>query len=378
MGEVLLQLGGVTIRTADRNDGAALCELLRRVHIHAALDITQERDPDFFRLLDMHQGNSEVLLAESKDGKVSGVGSLSVRPAWAFGEKTHAGYLGDLRIVPGSRTAAVMPRAYKILLERARDRYGAELFYTVIFDDNEAAKKALVERKGKKREDQPLYSVMTPFAMTNVQFTLPKGKPLRPIAHAKDGDFDELLSFLAAKNEQRLMGEVLNPDRLRARFHTWPNFGLDSFLIARREGKICGCLAPFDTDPFKRTRVLGYYRRMRWVRSVFDLGAKVMRYPALPPPGESFRFRFLSHLEIDGDDPAILRDLLLEAYREHAAERIHFLSAMIPRGSPLEPAFSGFTVNRTPMTVYAVTLPDSRFASKPFETLRPGFEMALS
>jgi hypothetical protein len=378
MREVLLQTGGVTIRTAGPEDSTALCELLRRVHIRSSLDLTQERDPDFFRLLHMHQGRHEVLIAEGKDGRATGVGSLSVRPAWAFGERTHAGYLGDLRIVPGSRTAAVMPRAYKVLLERARDRFGAELFYTVIFDDNEAAKKALVERKGKKREDQPLYSVMTPFSMTNVQFTLPKQKPSRPIEHATDRDFDELVDFLARKGKERLMGEVIDAERLRARFHTWPNFGLDSFLLARTDGRISGCLAPFDADPFKRTRVLGYYRQMRWIRIGFDLGSKVMRYPALPRPGETFRFRFLSHLEIDGDDPAILRDLLLQAYREHASDRIHFLSAMIPRGSPLERAFAGFTVNRTPMTVYAVTLPDSRFASRDYVTMKPGFEMALS
>jgi len=271
-----------------------------------------------------------------------------------------------------------MPRAYKLALERARDRWGAEVFYTVIFDDNEAAKKALVERKGKRRDEQPIYSVMTPFAMTNVQFTGSKSKPSRTIEGATDRDFDELAEFLANKSKERTMGEILDPDRLRARFHTWPNFSLESFLLARVNGRIAGCLAPFDTDPFKRTRVLGYYQKMRWIRLAFDMGAKVMRYPALPRPGETFRFRFLSHLEIEGDDQGLLHDLLLEAYRRYEHERLHFISAMIPRGSALEPAFRGFTVNRTFMTVYAVSLPDGRFASRDFSTVRPGFEMALS
>ena len=54
MSEVLLERGGLTVRTADRSESAALCELLRRVHIRSSLDIAQERDPDFFRLLEMH------------------------------------------------------------------------------------------------------------------------------------------------------------------------------------------------------------------------------------------------------------------------------------------------------------------------------------
>ncbi len=379
MREVVQRMGGVTVRTADEHDSAALCELLRRVHLRAALDLTQERDPDFFRLLDMHQGDREVLIAEGKDGRPSGLGSMAVRPGWVFGERTMVGYLGDLRILPGSRTAAVMPRAYRLLLERARDRFGAELFYTVIFDDNQAARSALVTRKGRRREEQPIYSVMTPFSMTNVQFTLPKGRPSRKITSATDRDLDELVSFLSARSKTRLMGDALDGERLRGRFESWPGFSLESFLLARDSaGRIAGCVAPFDTAPFKRTRVLGYHRHMRWVRLFFDLGAKVLRYPQLPAPGETFRFLFLSHLEIEGDDPAILRDLLLEAYRAHRSERLHFLSLMIPRGSRLEAAVRGFTVDRTPMTVYAVTLPDGRFATRDFATLRPGFEMALS
>ena len=166
--------------------------------------------------------------------------------------------------------------------------------------------------------------------------------------------------------------------RRRWRFRTWPNFGIESFLLARRNDRIAGCLAPYDADPFKRTRVLGYYDRMRWIRLAFDAGAMLLRYPALPRPGETFRFRFLSHLEIDGDDPAILHDLVRAAYREHAQDNLHFLSAMIPRGSPLERAFRGFAINRTEMTVYAVTLPGGRFADRSFSTMHPGFEMTLS
>jgi hypothetical protein len=54
------------------------------------------------------------------------------------------------------------------------------------------------------------------------------------------------------------------------------------------------------------------------------------------------------------------------------------MSAMIPRGSKLEAAFTGFTVNRTAMTVYAVHLRGSRHAEREVRTLHPGFEMALS
>lgn len=379
MGEVIHRARGVSVRVADRGDSAALCGLLRKVHIKSALDITQERDPDFFRLLEMHLGEHEVLIAEGKDGSAGGLGSLSVRPGWIDGERRQVGYLGDLRIVPGSRAAVVMPKVFELFLRRARDRWGAELFHTVIFDENELARRVLVERRKERRKDLPIYRVMTPFEMTNLQFTLPKGRPSRPVSRATERDLDELLDFLSRHQKQRVMGDPLDAARLEARFRTWPGFSVESFLIVRDAGgRIAGCTAPFDTDPFKRTRVLGYYDHMRWVRRFFDLGAKVFRYTPLPPPGETFRFAFLSHLEVEGDDPSVLRDLLLECYRGLRHENLHFVSAMIPRGSPLAGAFSGFTVNRTPMTLYSVTLPDSPYADRSFRTQKPGFEMALS
>jgi RimJ/RimL family protein N-acetyltransferase len=375
-GDVLHEGGGVTVRVATRADSPALCDLLRRVHIRSNLDLTQERDPDFFRLLDMHLGEHEVLIAEGRDGRAGACGALSIRPGWVDGRIENVGYLGDLRIVPGSRAAAVMPKVFAKLLERARDRLGAQVFYTVIFDENEAAKRSLVERS-EKRKGLPIYRVMTPFEMTNVQFTTSKGRPGAPVERASRAGLDELIAFLAERARSRVMGDPCDAARMMRRLETWP-LAVDSFLIARRSGRIAGCAAPFDTDPFKRTRVLGYYGRMRWIRTAFDLGAAVLRYPPLPAPGETFRFAFLSHLEVRDDDPAVLRDLLLEAYRQRAGDGLHFLSAMVPRGSPLARAFSGFTVNRTPMTIYSVTLADGPHAERDFETMRPGFEMALS
>ena len=100
--------------------------------------------------------------------------------------------------------------------------------------------------------------------------------------------------------------------------------------------------------------------------------------PPLPASGECFRFTFLTHLEVGGDDPAVLRALLLAAYARLRPLGHHFTSAFVPRGTPLEHAFRGFTVTRTAMTLYSVHPADSRFADRDLRTLRPGFEMALS
>jgi hypothetical protein len=124
--------------------------------------------------------------------------------------------------------------------------------------------------------------------------------------------------------------------------------------------------------------VLGYHGQMRLVRAAYDLAARVRGFRTLPAPGDCFDFSFLTHLAVRDDDPGILRALLLAAYAELYPTRQHFLSAMVPRGSPLGRAFDGFRVNRSPMTLYSVADPASPWSGRDLRTLRPGFEMALT
>jgi hypothetical protein len=378
--DVIYSGRGVTVRRAAEADNAALCDVVRRVHLRSQLDVTQERDPDFFALPRMHLGAYEVYLGENAEGFVGGCGSVITRPGWLDGAVRTVGYLSDLRAVPGFKGARALPAAYHRALELARDAHGAELFYTVIFDDNAVARRALVgSGKDERRRGQPIYRVMTPFQMTSVQFALPMRAPRGPVRRARDGDRDQLVAFLSEQAKRRVMGDVMGPELFQRRLQTWPDLSLESFFIALDGGgRIVGATAPWNTHRFKRTRVLGYYGGMRTMKRAFNLGSRLLGYPPLPEPGGCLDFAFLSHLEVKDDDPAVLRALLRATYRDLAQERLHFISAMIPRGSPLEAAFKGFVVNRTGMTVYSVALPESPYAARDFTTLHPGFEMALS
>lgn len=377
--DVVFRSREVTVRLASEADNPALCDVVRRVHLRSKLDVTQERDPDFFALPRMHFGDYAVYVAENPDGFVGGCGTVITRPGHVDGDVRPVGYLSDLRAVPGFRGARALPRAYQAALERAREAHGAELFYTVIFDDNELAKRALLGFRSRRRAGQPVYRPMTPFTMTSAQFVLPARRPRGRVRRAHAGDLDRLHAYLAKASARRTMGAVLTEEAFTARLEGWPDFSIESFFLALDAGgDIIGCVAPWNTHAFKRTRVLGYYDEMARTKRLFDLGAKLLRYPPLPEPGQCLEFAFLSHLEVEGDDPHVMKDLLRAVYRAYSGSGLHFVSAMIPRGSPLEHGFSGFVVNRTPMTVYSVTLPDSPYADRDFTTQRPGFEMALS
>jgi hypothetical protein len=187
------------------------------------------------------------------------------------------------------------------------------------------------------------------------------------------------VEFLARQERERRFGYVMSERLLARRLESWPGFGLDSFFLVRNSRqRIVGCAAPWDTSSFKRTRVLGYHGAMKLVQLAFNTLATMAGFPRLPPPGDCFRFVFLTHLHVEREDPAILHELLLAIYRDLYAERLHFMSAMVPRGSPLERAFHGFRVTRTAMSLLAFTLPGARWTGADLRTGRPGFEMALS
>lgn len=369
----------------DPSDNAALCHLVRSVRLRAALELTQERDPDFFVMPRMHLGGFESFLVESAEGQPVGCSTVIRRPGWLQGSRITTGYLGDLRVVPEFRGGRMMSQVYGAAIEWVRKEYEAEVFTTVIFDSNRQAKAALVQpgatsaASAEKRKALPRYREMTPFHMTSVQLTTRRPAPERPIHAARPEDREELFQFLKRHGEKRLLGDCVDEELMERRLSTWPGFSLGDFLLARNAGgRIVGCLAPWDTGSFKRTRVLGYHGRMAFIRRAYNLMAALRGFVPLPAPGECFRFPFLTHLEIEGDDPAILRDLLLAAYQKYLGTGAHFLSAMIPRGSKLEAAFDGFMVDRTAMTLYAVHARNTRFDDMDFRTQNPGFEMALS
>lgn len=373
------------LRLAQASDNLALCKLFSSVSLGGDLELLQEREPDFFKLLSLHGGEYETCLLESERGELGGCGSGIALPGWLNGEEIMTGYLCDLRAAPGSRGVGALARSYGVFMEMMRERHGAEVFTTVIFDKNIRAINAL--SKGgltEARESQPLYRPMTPFEMISAQFTRRKAPKLNSsgisVSDASERDRDELISFLLKGQKQRLLGWRASGEALEARWASWPDFSYDDFIIARdlSSDRIIGCFAPWNTKSFKRTQVLGYHGAMRWQKLAYNAAAKLRGWAPLPQAGEHFDFVFLTHLEISDDRPEIFSALLAHAYDKLAAQRLHFASAFVPRGSGLSESFKPYMIQRTAMTLYSVCDVNSRFAEMDLQTLRPGFEMALS
>lgn len=379
-GEVLHRGEGWALRLATRDDDAALCALLRGVPLEGAVTVAQERDPGFFRLEDLHRpGFLETFVAEADDGTPVGCGTLVVRDAWMpDGGRGRVGYVCDLRVLPAWRGARVLPAMGRVALERARDAHGVHLAQAALMEGNRrvvgTARSTRPERAG-----QPRARVMTPYDMVSVPCMGQRLRAPREVGTATEADLDEVAAFLARGQRERAFGYVVDRRLLETRLARWPGLSAASFLLVRdATGRLVGCAAPWDASPVRRTRVLAYSPSMRTFRAVHGGLASLRGAAPLPKPGETFRYAYLTHVEVEDDDPVVLESLVAAAHARMREGGWHFLAVMAPRASPLQRAFRGPWAHRTRLCLHALTLEGGPFSEVDVSTARPGFEMALA
>ncbi|HJK89359.1 MAG TPA: hypothetical protein RMH85_31135 [Polyangiaceae bacterium LLY-WYZ-15_(1-7)] len=373
---------GVLARPARRLETERLADLFAAVSMDGDLRLSVERHPDYFALYDLeHDPEEQHVRAFEKDGEVEGVAAFLARDALLGGERVRTAYMSDLRFSDALRGGKVLGKVFAPEMRLAREATGAELFYTVVFDGNGAAQKALVKRDP-RWPDKPLYRPLRRFDITSVLLAHPPLPRLRRpyrVTRARAEDMDEVLAFLQRDQRGRPFGYVLDEGRFERRLRDWPRFGAESFYLARDgQGRLAGVTATWDAFDVKRYRVRAYRGAMKRIRRAWDLAAPLLGGTKLPAPGELLRYAYLTHLCVPSEDPAVLAALLDAAYADLRGTGLCFLMLYLEREDPLRAALRGYLTSAMPATFYVVCAPDSRFAEVDLGAGRPGFEMALA
>jgi len=347
----------------------------------ASLSLVEERDPDFFALLNMHFGKRYTKVYEDTSGvspHIFGCGSIITRDAWVNGEKNQVGYACDLRIESKYRRGKIFPTGLDAFVNYVSQDSGVDVMYFAMLSDNTRAKQAFFSPSD-YRKDQPIVKTMTPYNMVSIQFTGSMAKPNNRVSRAKHGDIDELIHFIATKEKQRQFGFVFDDTLLNQRLAHWPDFSLEDFYIVRdRNNRIVACAAPWNNESsIRRSRVVNYKNEMRVLRRLYDAEAKLRGFSPLPNVGDCFHFASLTHCTVKDDNPAFLNDLLKGIYQDYRVKNLHFISLSIPLGSPLEKGIKGFRTRNISMELFSLVPRKSPLAGMDFRTIDPGFEMAL-
>jgi hypothetical protein len=373
--------GRLVVRRATPEDGATRCALFAAVNMEADVVLSVRREPDFDLLYRLQSASWDSWVVEL-DGRVEAMGTVLVREGYVGGERCRVGYLGDLRISRRGQGRFLLDRLYRSLLEEAASLYACDLFLTAILASNARALRALTMRNGRTlRSGRPLYTPLMDFDIRSLHLlTIPTVRRSSRAMHVRRGreeDIPSIARFLDDDARRRPFGYVTGEADLRLRLTTWPGLTVDSFYLAEDSaGELRGIIALWDAQAVKRMVVQEYRGAMRRVRFAYDLAASVLGRARLPTPGNPFRYVYVTHQAVQGDDPRILRALLASAAGDLRNTNHHFISICAPQGSSVDTATRGFVKTNLAARLFVVTLPERRIDPMWFSD-RPGFEMAL-
>jgi len=371
--------GSVSVRLATAADNPALCETFAGITMDADLQLSIRRDPDFTGLYEMQTDRWECWVGEQA-GTIVGLGALLARDGYVDGKPARIGYLGDLRVSSSVRGGLrILGHLYGPALDGFAAAAGCDLFLTTIIASNTRALRALTSDRSRQIGIPP-YHLLQRFDIRAVHLALPRrrAKGRHEVRRATEPDIPAIAAFLDADSRYRPFGYVLDETELRRRLARWPGLEISDFYLALDgQGALVGCCAAWVASPVKRTVVRSYRGSMRWVKRAYDLAAPVLGVPKLPSDGRPLKYAYLTHLAVPGDEPGVMRALLEAMYRDHRAKGFHFLSAYVPEGDPLGPAYSGFQTSNLRSNLYVVPARGQAVPQLDTAGRRLGFEMAL-
>lgn len=376
--------GAVRFSLATPADDADIRRLLRENPMGQEVSLSLEREPDS-SLADSIEGDvSHTLVArDAATGRLAAVGGVCVRDAYINGDPVRLGYLGRLRVDRAYRHRMSIIRGGYQFLRELHPSLGVKLYLTSIFSDNAPARRLLERALPGMPTYRPLGSfdtllLTTPVAaLTRILFPRAKGRGEVQIRRGTLEYLDDIVCCLS-RNGPRFQfapiwtrEDLLSADRGR-------NLRPDDFLLALRNGRAVGCLAIWDQRPFKQAVVRGYATRLgRW-RPLINLLGPLVGVPRLPATGQPLQIGYVSHVAVDGDDPAVFSSLMRTALASARRRGLRHLAVGFAARHPLLAVTRRLFRHRSSAaTLYDVHWEDGADAFAALEGRPPHYEVAL-
>lgn len=321
---------GVQFVIAEPGDDAELRRLLRETPMAGRVSVAFAREPSFFAASAIEGPVHQIVVAKDAAGRAVGLCSRSVRPMWVNGARRAVGYLSALRVDPSYRGLPRMLREGFALVRRLHEAGGETPFYlTTIIEDNRPARRILERGLDGFPTYHPLGVLVTLALPTwrRVAVKSPAGVELRS---ANADDWPQIGACL----ERNATGAHFRPSWDEQNLALCRDLGAEDFTIALRDGAVVGCAALWDQRGFKQSVVTGYAGALGRFRGLINRVGPLLGIPRLPPPGGALDGAMLSHLAVDGDDPALAL-ALIAACHGRAVGRFGTVTLGLPERSGL-------------------------------------------
>ena len=304
-------VGRYVFELATQNDDAELRKLLRQNPMDGAIQITFEREPNFFAAAGLMGTVHQTVVARSREsGDIVGMGTRSVRPMYLDGTVRSAGYLGELRVDQAYQGRFNLIRNGYAVGRALHSRCAVTHYLTSIVTENARARRLLEAGLS----SMPTYTFLCHYHT----LIIPARQWFRsrpascPVATE---DYREQLADCLHRNYRRYAwtpywttDELGSPERT-------PGLAIGDFLVTIEGSWLNGCMALWDQRAFRQIVVRGYGSRLRRWRPFLNFFAPITGLPRLPTVGEPWAYAYVSPLAIDNDDPDVFIRLLQATIR---------------------------------------------------------------
>jgi hypothetical protein len=324
------------LELAQASDDAALRAVMAATPMAGRLSVCFTREPSFFEAAAIEGRFHQTAVARdlSQEGRVIGLGSRSISPAYVNGEPMPVGYLSSLRLLPEYRGGTLLARAYRFLHHLHADGR-ARLYVTTIAEGNQPALRALAAG----RRELPAYhdagryfTMLLPLHRGNSR--LPSQAPI-DVRIAEASDFELLLEFWNRVGRQWQFFPELSREDFGGEQPAFRDLPWSHLLLAFRGDTLCGTLGLWNQQRFRQTRVTAYSPTLRFARPLLNLVAHFRRQPPLPPLGEPVRYVTAALPVVAQDDSEALAALLDNAQSSPLHPDQRFLAIGMHQQDPL-------------------------------------------
>jgi hypothetical protein len=345
------------IELATEADELELRDLLCRSSIPGSIQVTFEREPSFFQSCRIRGEFFQVGVGrDRRTGRIIGLGTRSVAPAFVNAMTMNVGYLADLRLEPEYRGGTLIARGYRFLRQVHGDGR-TQLYTTVIFASNDQALTTIASG----RAGLPRYHDMGLVHSPGINLRRRKSEMAAncDIMRGSDDLLPEIVACLNRNHARRQFAPVRTVATFRSEY---PNFKPDNFCIALRGSKVVGVVGKWDQRSFKQTRIVGYGDRLRWLVPLANMLRPIVGCPAFPKAGQEVPYFYISFIAVDNDELPVFRALLRHVYNDSVGgDHLYAMLAFHER-DPLLPALREYSLTPFLGRLFCVAFEDGEAA----------------
>lgn len=314
------------------------------------------------------------------DGDLVVIFTLQIYPSFEASQNFLVGYFSDLMVQKGMSKHIAWDKFGSSLIKDApkiKEFERLRYFKTYMVDDNQQAKKAIVNRGAKFSIG---FNKISDYQMVNI---LAKGLPLPSsknyfVEPADAESLSELLHFIDHEHKKKIFPYLFKDFEWQRRQKKWPKADLERFLVVRdRHNKIVATTLPWSPSPAKGIIVRSLPSYLNFFRKVQAI------FPSLHIPrlNEELKVIYLTHLEVDAslskESARECFSVLLDyIWRMQSRKSFHTISFIDFSQRSIAPQSRYFYQQKIPMGVYQVSY-NSRDVYTPLKLKVPAIEIAL-